>query len=273
MEIRLLCFDLDGTFLDDKKNIPPENLAALGRAAERGAVIVPATGRIYSGVPAALRELPFMRWYITSNGAHIYDAAEDRTAGRAEIDPKRAVEFYEYADSLGLLYDCYQDDWGFMTARMQTAALAVIPDPGIQKLVRDLRTPVPELKRFLLEKGAPVQKLQLYFTDMAQRARLLRELPGRFPDLSFSSSMPFNIEINAKEATKGRAMLRLCGLLGIPPAAAMALGDGTNDLDMIRNAGLGVAMANAAPELLAAADVITGSNNEGGFAAAVDRFL
>ena len=161
MEIRLLCFDLDGTFLDDKKNIPPENLAALCRAAEKGAVIVPATGRIYSGVPAALRELPFMRWYITSNGAHIYDAAEDRTVGRAEIDPKRAVEFYEYADRLGLLYDCYQDNWGYMTARMQTAALAIIPDPGVQKLVRDLRTPVPELKRFLREKGAPVQKLQL----------------------------------------------------------------------------------------------------------------
>jgi len=273
MDIRLLCFDLDGTFLDDGKNIPADNLEALRRAAARGVRIVPATGRIYDGIPEALRTLPFMRWYITSNGAQIYDAAEHRAAAKAEIDPERAVEFYEYADSLSLLYDCYQDNWGYMTADMLAAAPDIIPDPGVRKLIRDLRKPVPELKRYLLDKGAGVQKLQLYFTDMELRKRLLKELPGRFPDLRFSTSMPFNIEINAAAATKGQAMLTLCALLNLPAESTMALGDGTNDLDMICLAGCGVAMANAAPELLEAADYITGSNNEGGFAAAVERIV
>ena len=273
MEIQLICFDLDGTFLDDRKNIPPENLAALRRAAARGAWIVPATGRIYDGIPETLRTLPFMRWYITANGAYLYDAAEDRAAARAEIPAERAVEFYEYADSLDLLYDCYQDNWGYMTADMLAVAPDLIPDPGVGKLIRGLRSPVPELKRYLLEKGTGVQKLQLYFTDMELRARLLHELPERFPDLSFSTSMPFNIEINARTATKGQAMLTLCRLLDIPREAAMALGDGTNDLDMIQGAGTGVAMANADSEVLRAADYVTGSNNEGGFAAALERFV
>ena len=84
--------------------------------------------------------------------------------------------------------------------------------------------------------------------------------------------MPFNIEVNAPEATKGCALLTLCSLLGVDPKDSMALGDGTNDLDMIRKAGIGVAMANGAPSVRAAADYVTESCNDGGFANAVKRF-
>ena len=271
--IKLIAFDLDGTFLDDKKNIPPENLRALEQAAAKGVWIVPATGRIYKGIPEAIRNLPFMRWYITVNGSYLYDAVEDRAAARAEIPLDRAIEFYEYCDTLGLLYDCYQDNWGFMTASMLAVAARVIPDPGVRELIVKLRQPVPELKAYLREKGEDLQKLQLFFTDMELRARLIRKLPERFPDLSFSTSMPFNIEINAKTSTKGCALETLCGLLGIDRSESMALGDGTNDLDMLVQAGVGVAMANADPALLEAADYVTGNNNEGGFASAVEKFV
>ena len=268
----MICFDLDGTFLDDQKNIPPENLRVLEAAAARGVWIVPATGRIVPGLPEPLRTLPFMRWYITSNGAYVYDAKEDRIAARSEIGVERALEFYRCADELGVLYDCYQNDWGYMTAWMLDEAERVIPDPGIRELIRTLRSPVPELKEYLREKGEPLQKMQLYFTDLSLRSKVLEELPARFPDLRFTSSVPFNIEINAAGATKGQAMQRLCGLLGLAPEQVLALGDGTNDLDMITSAGIGVAMANAEASVRAAADVVTGNNNEGGFAAAVQRF-
>ena len=273
MPVKLICFDLDGTFLDDKKNIPPENMAALEAAAKRGVHIAPATGRIYRGIPEELRTADFARHFITANGAYVYDAVEDCAPARAEISAARAVEFFEYADTLGILYDCYQDNWGYMTATMLALAPETIPDPGIRRLITGLRTPVPELKEYLREKGTGVQKLQLYFTDMEQRARELKELPERFPDLNFSTSVPFNIEINARAATKGQALLSLCELLGIDPSESMALGDGTNDLDMIQNAGVGVAMANAAPIVLTSADYVTGNNNECGFARAIEKFV
>ena len=58
---------------------------------------------------------------------------------------------------------------------------ATITDAGVKKLIETLRTPVPELKAYLREKGTGVQKLQLYFSDLNLRARLLDELPRRFP--------------------------------------------------------------------------------------------
>ena len=273
MDIRILSFDLDGTFLDDDKGIPPENLRALEAAAEKGVWIVPATGRIVAGLPDLLRTLPFMRYYITANGSYVYDLREDRAVARAEIPLARALEFYRFADGIDALYDCYQDNWGYMTEWMYHEALRVIPNAGVRDLIVKLRTPVPELKEYLAAKGADLQKLQLFFTDMDLRQRMIDELPGRFPDLAFSTSMPFNIEINAQTATKGNALLALCRHLGIDPAQALALGDGTNDSDMLRAAGVGVAMENADEAVKAAADYVTGSNNDAGFARAVEKFV
>ena len=273
MDIRLIAFDLDGTFLDDDKHIPPENLRALERAAEKGVLLVPATGRVYAGLPEPLRTLPFMRWYITANGSYVYDAKEDKAVARAEVAVERALAFYETADEMGVLYDCYQDNWGYMTAWMREEALRTIPNPHVRELIRTLRSPVPELKAYLREKGAGVQKLQLYILDTEQRLRALEELPKRFADLSFSTSMPFNIEVNAQNATKGHALGSLCRALGLDMGQTMAFGDDTNDRDLLRMAGFGVAMENANPAVKTAADYITGTNNAAGFAAAVERFV
>ena len=211
MDIRLIAFDLDGTLLDDDKNISGENLRAMERAAEKGIMLVPATGRIYRGLPELLRSLPFLRRYILVNGAYVYDAGEDRCLVREDIDCARALEFLAYADTLGVLYDCYQDNWGYMTERMLEEALRVVPSAAARDLIRTLRSPVPELKRYLRQQGTGVQKLQLYFTDPEQRLRELEKLPDLFPDLSISTSVFCNIEINARGATKGRALLSLRG--------------------------------------------------------------
>lgn len=273
MSIKLIAFDLDGTFLDSKKNIHPDNIKALEAAAEKGVVIVPATGRIVGGVPQQIRELPFIRYYVTVNGAFVYDAVEDKAVARAEIPLEDALSLLRYEDSLGISYDCYQDGWGYMSADMYDRAGEYVTDPGILKLVLTLRTKVPELKEYLRQKGESVQKLQLYFTDMQERARQFETLPGMFPDMAFTTSVPFNIEINSSAATKGQGLAALCKLLDIKAEEVLAFGDDRNDADMIRFAGVGVAMENAIEELRAAADWVTASNAEAGVARGIERFV
>ena len=91
--------------------------------------------------------------------------------------------------------------------------------------------------------------------------------------MEITSSIPNNLEINARGVTKGRGLLVLAETLGLSRSQVMACGDSGNDLTMIQNAGLGVAMANATPEVLAAADFVTASNNEDGVAKAIERFV
>lgn len=273
MSIKLIAFDLDGTFLDPKKNIHPDNIKALEAAAEKGVVIVPATGRIVGGVPQQIRELPFIRYYVTVNGAFVYDALEDKAVARAELPLEDALRLLSYEDSLGISYDCYQDGWGYISADMYDRAGEYVTDPGILKLVLTLRTKVPNLKEYLRQKGESVQKLQLYFTDMQERARQFETLPEMFPDMAFTTSVPFNIEINSSAATKGQGLAALCKLLGIKAEEVLAFGDDSNDADMIRFAGVGVAMENAIEELRAAANWVTASNSEAGVARGIERFV
>ena len=196
MNYRLIAFDLDGTLLDSEKRIPAENIAALRRAAEKGAYIVPATGRILGGIPEELSALPFIRYYVCINGAAVMDAQTGEALYRAEIALDTALRFYEYMDTLPVIYDCYQDGRGWMTRGMYDRAEEFMPDKGILCLIKSLRVPVPELKAHLAAKGETLEKMQVYFNDMELRARMLKELPGRFPELLFSSSVSNNIEVN-----------------------------------------------------------------------------
>lgn len=274
MDIKLIAFDLDGTFLDDKKEIPPENLEALRAAAERGIHIVPATGRLFIGVHEAIKQLPFVRYYILVNGAQVYDAWEDKTIYRGEIPLDMALSVMDYIETLPVIFDCYQHNCGWMSQHMFDRIDEFVPDPAMSAAVKKQRRPVPDLRTMLLERGDSVQKQQVFFKDLDEMRRQRDEiLPGLFPELLPTTSVVTNIELNHVSAGKDKGLEALCAHLGFSAENAMAFGDGTNDTCMIEAAGFGVAMSNAEKDVLAAADYVALSNNEAGVAAAIRRFV
>ena len=271
MDLRLIAFDLDGTLLRSDKSISPRTMHALHAAQERGVLLVPATGRLYRSLPEALLDEQLSRYFILVNGAQVYDIRAEKAVSRAEIPLETALRVLEYLDGFPVIYDCYQDNWGWMTRSMQENAAAFVPFDYALRMVRSLRTPVEELKAYLRGQNRGVQKLQLFTPDDALRGRLLKDLTEQFDGLSVSTSMPCNIEINDAHANKGEAIASLAAYLGLPMAATMAIGDGLNDTSMIKMAGRGVAMANACPEILAIADEVTASCDEDGAALAIER--
>ena len=136
-----------------------------------------------------------------------------------------------------------------------------------------IRTPVPDFLGYMAEKKRDFQKIQIFFHTREERMRYEAELSGPLGDLNLTSSCANNIEINSRLAAKGEAMAALCRTLGFGPENAMCFGDGTNDISMLRLAGVGVAMENAEPCVKEAADVVTASCDEDGVAQMIERTL
>jgi Cof subfamily protein (haloacid dehalogenase superfamily) len=139
-------------------------------------------------------------------------------------------------------------------------------------MIRELRKPYPDLKAHLEEEGRDVQKIMIFARDLPTRAQIADGLKARFPELAVTASTWNNLELNSANAHKGLALKRFAEHLGLGLENCMAFGDGANDLTMVRMAGIGVAMANAAPEVLYAANYVTLSNDEDGVAEALRHF-
>lgn len=269
---KLIALDLDGTLLDSEKRLTMRTMDTLSRAAASGIEIVPTTGRFYDGMPESVRSLGFVRYAITINGAQVLDTVHGQTLCRAEMPLAQAVEIMRWLDRYPVIYDCYMDGWGWMTRAQQERAAKFAPDRHYCDMLRRLRTPVDDLKEFLLAKRRDVQKIQFFSQDMSLREQLMGQLPALFSDIAVSSSVRNNVEINQRHATKGDALAALCGHLGIECAETIAFGDGNNDLSMIRMAGLGVAMGNALSEVCATADVVTDDCDHDGVAKAIEKY-
>ena len=271
-DIRIIALDLDGTLLNSDKELSERNYRALEAAAARGIEIAPTTGRFYDGMPAVIRDLPFVNYAITINGAQVSNVRTGEVLYRAEIPWQRAVELMEYFDTLPVVYDCYLGNGAFMTAAMRERIDDYTDNPHYRKMVRDLRVPVPELKAYVTQRGEDVQKSQIFTMDAALRRRVLEEVPRRFPDLIATSALAHNVEVNQAHANKGEAVLALARHLGLGAEHVMTFGDGLNDVSMIEAAGLGVVMANGFDEVKACADYITDDCDHDGVAAAIEKF-
>ncbi len=279
--IRIVALDLDGTLLDSQKRLSDRSRAALAHAAEAGALIVPTTGRFFGMMPPAVRDLPFVRYAITINGAQVYDRATDTAIVREEIPLDAALAIMEILDRHDVVYDCYRQNWGWMTAALQDKAADYATDDHYLRMIREFRKPVPELKAHLRATAADgdVQKVMLFARrgDAAaaqdELAAIAREVAAAFPDVKITSSTANNLEINSAAAHKGRALARFADHLGLSLANCAAFGDGMNDFTMVEAAGLGVAMANAAPEVKRVAKLVTRSNDDDGVARVLEAIF
>ena len=286
-EIKIIALDLDGTLLDSEKRLSEVNRDALARAAAKGVQIVPTTGRFFGMMPPAVRDLPFVRYAITINGAQVYDRETDTALVRDEIPLDMALGIMEVLDRYDVIYDCYRQNWGWMTAALQDKAADYATNEHYLKMVREFRRPVPELKAHLRATAGDgdVQKIMLFGRrdqgsgirdqeagDHLVLGAIKREMAEKFPEIKVTASTWNNIELNIKSAHKGNALKRFAEHLGFGLENCMAFGDGMNDFTMVEAAGLGIAMENAEPEVKRVAKWIAPSNDADGVAAGLAKW-
>ena len=268
MSIKLVTIDIDDTLVNSAREITPRVKAAIQAATKAGVKIVLATGRPLTGVVDYLDELELNhqdeQFAITYNGG-LVQTTNGETLGGAELSLAHYQELRQVADELDAYLQVETLDAAYTTNHVinQWASREnfIIQMP---LHVADMDEMTPEqhyVKCMMIGSEAQVT---------AWRASLPQTILDKYYVVQ---STPNFLEFMNKAATKGNGLARLAQHLGLERSETMALGDQQNDLTMIEAAGLGVAMANAVPELKAAAQAETTSQNEDGVGLAIEKWV
>ncbi len=263
---RAIALDLDGTLTNHDKVVTPRTRQALLLAESKGAIIILASGRpTYGIVPVAeCLDLEKRGGYILSyNGGNIVNAKTGEKLFSQFLPDAVIPILYKYAKEKNhaLLGYAGNEIITEMPDDQYVKEESRINKMNIRKVDNLLDALEPHPTKLLMT-GDP--------TDMIKAEEELVEILGEKMDIFRSA--PFFLELVPKGIDKAQSLLRLLSKINLTPADLMAFGDGYNDLSMLKLAGVGVAMANAAPEVRADADYVTLSNEEDGVAEALLHF-
>ncbi|MDR2470971.1 MAG: Cof-type HAD-IIB family hydrolase [Treponema sp.] len=265
--VELIAFDLDGTILTAAKEITPRTREALRRARAAGIHLIPATGRQFFDIPAFIKEAasPFL---VANNGSQIYAMPEGDLIFEKVFDQEAALALLREAREEEALIFAAHEAVGIFDNRGRGY------EAGLTDRIRSRggwEHPMADLEA-LIREGKRIIKLVMLFEDTAKRNETWDRFRPR-GDLYVTSFAPDNVEIMPVGINKGEALKMTAAKLGVPPERVMALGDSDNDREMLRFAGLGVAMANAPEDIRACARRVTLSCDEDGAAAAIEEVL
>ncbi|MDR1205652.1 MAG: Cof-type HAD-IIB family hydrolase [Peptococcaceae bacterium] len=259
--VRLIALDLDGTLLRSDSSISERALRAIGEARARGVKVTVATGRMFATSVGYVKEIGVDIPFVTSQGAMIR-TVDGKIISHDPVPSEMARQVVDYALTHGHHVNVYVDD------------LVYVQKDG--KIVQEYSAKFSYLYQVcdlltLLEDRVPTKVLILEDPAVmpALQASLNQLVEGK---LHMVLSEPSFLEINHKDINKWKSVETIGGMYGIAGDEIMAIGDSLNDLEMVRDAGWGVAMGNAMEEVKRSARLLTESNDQDGAAKAIERW-
>ena len=259
--IKLISLDLDGTALNPEGRLSSAVKAAIAKARAAGVRVIFNTGRPAPEAFAFIREAETDTLVSTLGGAMVADCATGQTLRRWDVaEPwgRRAVEICLGRDVKLMIFAGEE-----ILVKPDYKALLekVYPYPAFHQAATVTEDPLA----YMEEHGLPLTKIH---ADGRPEDFPLAELAA-LDGLTLTSSNPHDFEVVAQGVDKGRSLVQLAGLYGVPLAECAAVGDSGNDLAMLRAAGLPIAMGNASQAVKEAADRTAPSNGQEGAAWAI----
>ena len=257
---KLIATDLDGTLLNNKNKIPHNNKEIITKALKSGHKLAIITGRdLYASMYIA-KDLGFHIYggiISSSNGAHVMDFKSKEIIINHNLDDELVKELIEEGLSLGLDYIIYHEG-KILAANRRAHSLSYLSQKNKMeiKIIKNLKNKIDFKVNKVLFSADPLvvdEALKVINKKFNKRANPIHSMP-QFIDVS-----PLNID-------KGISLLEIAKFYNIDSKNTYAFGDQINDFEMIRDAGCGIAMANADIKIKEVADHITTSNNESGVA-------
>lgn len=273
MNIQCIALDLDRTTLDAGGHLSPGNRQALERAIASGVHIVIASGRAFATLPKDVVSIPGLEYAITSNGAAVYHIPTGTCLRRCLLRPRSVEAILRLTAAEPVAYEAFVDGKAYGDADYIRDPVKYGASPRAVEYVRSTRHLEEDITGFIRSHIEELDSMDVIVRDGAMKERLSAILRENVPDIYLTSSVPQLIELSHRDAGKHAGVRFLTELLGLSPSAVAAFGDGDNDADMLACVGCGIAVANASPACLAAADRITGRHDEDGVAQGIYDIL
>ena len=267
--IKLLALDMDGTLLNEAKEIPQAHIDAIHKAIEKGVKLVLCTGRPLFGVLPYYKKLGLdlqNEYVIVNNGCSTHQTSDWTLVDWRELSKSDIEYLNDLAEKSEVQLTLFDEEHYFV--------LGGKPNPIVEY---DATLVFADLTEISLEE-ATCGKYRMFQGMFLGTKEQTDDFEQRFADelcqrFSGVRSQPVIYEAMPLGTTKASALSRLAEILDIQPSEIMAMGDANNDIEMLEFAGLGIAMGNASDHVKSLADAVTASNEEDGVARAIEKYI
>lgn len=271
-KIRLIGLDLDGTTLNGKSEFSERTKEAFKKAMEQGVHIVISTGRSFAALPKELFNIEGLEYVITSNGAHITELASMKNIYTNYISPVSVEKIAEILDEVDHSIEvftggkAYIDRLEFEDVKKNGSTYRDV------SYILNTRTPIDDLIDHMLKNKHCIENINIVFEDLDDKYKM-ENILNSIDGVTLTSSFIHNWELGGETTSKAEALKFLMNKFNIKKEELMAAGDSPNDIEMIKLAGIGVAMENATDEVKNIANVITDFHYNDGVAKAIEKYV
>lgn len=274
MDIKLIAIDLDGTLLGSKGSLSQENKEAIKEVKKAGIKIVLCTGRPLRSMTHLLEEADLLDeddLVITYNGGLIQRSKTGEIISEITLNREESLDIYKLGQQLKLPVNFIDLDYVYEP-----------PYPeGVDSIYMSSSREAPKINALKFMDLDMENLPDPFKINKVVMSRPSKELDAAIPHIAdiyherynIYKSQAFILEVLPKNVDKGFSMRLLGDMLGLEKKQIMGIGDQENDLSLVENAGLGIAMENAIDQVKDAADYITRSNDNNGVAHALRKFV
>jgi hypothetical protein len=273
MRYKLFVADMDGTLLNDHKELSDKDIQTIKKLQDFGIKFAVATGRHDSMIKSYLKHLDLHVPVISCNGAVVREPFSDQVFLSKALPKEQSIDVIDICKESNADFHIYGHESIFGESLSHKMLYyhnlnKTLPSDEQTKLVV-----VPDCKDIVINEPEPLYKF-LIISDESQDLLDIIEQLSEIDGLTVTQSMPMLCDVMKTGITKAYALQRLSQSLGIKREEIAAIGDQYNDIDLIEYAGLGIAVANAEDALKEKADIVTiANNNEDAVSEAIESYL
>lgn len=286
---KLIAIDLDGTMLNKYGIITQNTKDVIKKVQEKGIEVIIASGRTINSVKNFSKEINSENYFISGNGAITYDIKNDKILYENVLSKNKAQQVIKICEENSIYYSVYTEN-GIITKNLNYNTLYYYKE-NLNKEEKEKThiNIVQDVYNYIEEKDEKILKImicdnnQLVFKSILKKIKEITDI--EILDVSHMSRKLikqgteeialeyFYTEITSKNVDKWNALEMLIEMLNITKEEVITIGDNANDVKMIQNAGLGVAMGESAPYIKEQANIVTESNDNDGVAKILQQYL